>query len=140
MGTLLQDLRFAFRQLRRAPGFAVTAVLTLALGVGANTAIFSLVNTLLLKPLPVPNGQQIMAVVPRENSGPLQQAFSWPEFKEIRARSGQSFSDVYSSVLSLDGVATSGQQPDRIVTSFVTGNFFEALDLKPAAGRLFLRK
>jgi predicted permease len=139
MGTLLQDLRFAFRQLRKAPGFAVTAVLTLALGVGANTAIFSLVNTLLLKPLPVPNGQQIMAVVPRENSGPLQQAFSWPEFKEIRARSGQSFSDVYSSVLSLDGVATSGQQPDRIVTSFVTGNFFEALDLKPAAGRLFLR-
>ena len=139
MGTLLQDLRFAFRQLRNAPSFAVTAVLTLALGVGANTAIFSLVNTLLLKPLPVPHGEQIVMVAPRENRGPLQQAVSWPEFKEIRAQSGQSFSDVFASVLSLDGLAMPGQQPDRIITSFVTGNLFEGLGLKPAAGRLFLR-
>jgi predicted permease len=139
MGSLLQDLRFAFRQLRKAPSFAITAVLTLALGVGANTAIFSLVNTLLMKPLPVPRGEQIVTVAPRENSGPLQQTVSWPEFREIRAESGQSFSDVFAYVLSLDGLAMPGQQPDRIVTSFVTGNFFEGLGLKPAAGRLFLR-
>jgi predicted permease len=139
MGTLLQDLRFAFRQLRKAPSFAVTAVLTLALGVGANTAVFSLVNTLLLKPLPVPHGQQIITVVPRENNGPLQQAVSWPEFKEIRSQSGHSFSDVFAYVLSLDGLATAGQQPDRIVTGFVTGNYFEGMGLKPAVGRLFLR-
>jgi putative ABC transport system permease protein len=77
MGTLFQDLRFAFRQLRKAPSFAATAVLTLALGIGANTAIFSLVNSLLLKPLPVPSPEQIATLVPRENNGPLQQAFSW---------------------------------------------------------------
>src|ERR1700692_4003391 len=80
MVTLFQDLRFAFRQLRKAPSFTATALLTLALGIGANTAIFSLVNSLLLKPLPVPNPEQIAALAPRENSGPLQLGLSWNEF------------------------------------------------------------
>jgi predicted permease len=139
MVTLFQDLRFALRQLRKAPSFAATAVLTLALGVGANTAIFSLVNSLLLKPLPVANPKQITTLVPRENNGPLQQALSWNEYKQVRAQSGSSFSDVFAYTISLDGLAVKGQQPDRIMTAFVSGNFFEGLGLKPAAGRLFLR-
>jgi predicted permease len=139
MGTLFQDLRFAFRQLRKAPSFAATAVLTLALGIGANTAIFSLVNSLLIKPLPVPNAEQIATLAPRENNGPLQQVLSWNEFKQVRAQSGRSFSDIFASTLGLDGLAVKGQQPDRILTTFVSGNFFEGLGLKPAAGRLFLR-
>ena len=139
MGTLLQDLSFAFRQLRKAPSFAVTAVLTLALGIGANTAIFSLVDSILLKPLPVPNAKQIMSLALRDNNGPLQSAFSWPEFKEIRARSWHSFSDVFAYTISLDGFATPGQQPERIMTAYVSGDLFEGLGLKPAAGRLFLR-
>jgi predicted permease len=139
MGTLFQDLRFAFRQLGRAPSFAVTAVLTLALGIGANTAIFSLVNSLLLRPLPVPNAEQIATLVLRENSGPLQQTFAWPEFKEIRAQSGRSFGDVFAYTVSLDGFAVAGQQPQRVMTSYVSGNFFDGLGLKPAAGRLILR-
>ena len=139
MGTLLQDLRFTFRQLRKAPSFTLTAVLTLALGIGANTAIFSLVNSLLLKPLPVPHAEQIMTVVRRENNGPLQQALSWPEFKEIRTQGGRSFSDIFAYTVSLDGLGVKGQQPDRILTTYVSGNFFEGLELKPAAGRLFLR-
>jgi macrolide transport system ATP-binding/permease protein len=139
MGTLLQDLRFTFRQIRKAPSFTLTAVLTLALGVGANTAIFSLVNSLLLKPLPVPHSEQITTLVRRENNGPLQQTVSWPEFKEIRAQSGRSFSDVFAYTISLDGLAVKGQQPDRILTTYVSGNYFDGLGLKPAAGRLFLR-
>jgi predicted permease len=139
MGTLYQDLRFAIRQLRKAPSFAATAVLTLALGIGANTAIFSLVNSLLLKPLPVPNAEQIATLAPRESNGPLQQALSWNEYKQVRAQSGRSFSDLFAYTLSLDGLAVKGQQPDRILTTFVSGNFFEGLGLKPAAGRLFLR-
>jgi predicted permease len=139
MGTLLQDLRFALRQLRKAPSFAVTAVLTLALGVGANTAIFSIVNSLVLKPLPVENPQQIATLALGQNHGPILPFFSWPEYKEIRAQSRHSFSDVAVNGSGLDGFAMQGQQPQRIMTAYVSGNFFETFGLRPAAGRLFLR-
>jgi predicted permease len=138
MGTLIQDLRFAFPQLGRAPSFAITAVLTLALGIGANTAIFSLVNSLLLKPLPVENPGQIAELATGENHGALLPIFSYPEFKQIRAQSSRSFSAVTAHTLGLDGIALQGQQPERILTSYVSGNFFSAFGLKPAAGRLFL--
>jgi predicted permease len=138
MGNLLQDLRFAFRQLRKAPSFAVTAILTLALGIGANTAIFSLVNSLLLKPLPIANPQAFAMLGQRQNNGPLGTNFSWQEFKQIRAQSQGSFSHLFIHTLGLDGFAVEGQQPQRILTSFVSGNFFDALGLKPTAGRLLL--
>ncbi|MFY9852749.1 MAG: ABC transporter permease, partial [Terracidiphilus sp.] len=138
MGALFQDLRFAFRQLRKSPSFAITAVQTLALGIGANTAIFSLVNSLLLKPLPVANPQQVTMLAMRQNNGPQLQFFSWPEYKEIRSQSSRSFSYLIIHTLGLDGFATEGQQPQRILTSFVSGNFFEGFGLKPAAGRLLL--
>jgi putative ABC transport system permease protein len=139
MGVLLQDLRFTFRQLRKSPSFAVTAILTLALGIGANTAIFSLVNSFVLKPLPVENPQQIATLTYTQNHGPLQRAFSSPEFKAIRAQSRTSFSEVFAVGAGLDGFATAGQQPERIITAYVSGDFFPALGVKPAAGRLLLR-
>jgi len=138
MGALFQDLRFAFRQLRKSPSFAITAVLTLALGIGANTAIFSLVNSLLLKPLPVANPDQVAMLALRQNNGPQFPVFSWPEYKAIRDQSSRSFSYLIVHTLGLDGLATQGQQPQRIMTAFVSGNFFEGLGLKPAAGRLLL--
>jgi predicted permease len=138
MGTLFQDLRFAIRQLGKSPSFGIATVLTLALGIGANTAVFSLVNSLLLKPLPVPHPEQIATVVPRIGHGPIGQPFSWNEFKEIRRESGNVFSDVFASSMNIDGLAAPGQQPDRVMTAFVSGNFFDALRLKPAAGRLFM--
>jgi macrolide transport system ATP-binding/permease protein len=138
MGSLIQDLRFALRQLGRAPSFAVTAVLTLALGIGANTAIFSLVNTLVLKPLPVENPQKIAGLFLSQSHGPTLPFFSWPEFRHLQAQSRNSFSEVIANSTSMDGIATQGQQPQRIMTAFVSGNFFSALGLKPAAGRLFL--
>ena len=64
---------------------------------------------------------------------------SWNEYKQIREESGRSFSDVFAYPISLDGLAVPGQQPDRIMTTYVSGNFFDGLGLKPAAGRLFLR-
>jgi predicted permease len=134
---LLQDLRFAFRQFRKAPSFAVTAILTLALGIGANTAVFSLVNFILLKPLPVPHAAQLITLVSRQNSGSIQNLFSLPEFKAIRAQSGRSISNVVAYTISLDGFSALGQQPQRILTCYVSGNFFSGLGLTPVAGRLF---
>jgi predicted permease len=138
MGILFQDLRFAFRQIVKAPSFAVTAVLTLALGIGADTAIFSLVNSILLKPLPVPNAEQITTLVHRDSNSPLGQYFSWPEIKAIGSQSGRAFSTVFGYSLALDGLATPGQQPQRIYASYVSGNFFSGLGLNAALGRLFL--
>jgi len=138
MITLLQDLRFTLRQLRKSPSFAITAVLTLALGIGVNTAIFSLVNTLLIKPMAVPQAEQLTTLTLRENNGPMQNAFSVPEYKALCAAAGKSFSDIFAYGISLDGLAVNGQQPQRILTSYVSGNFFTGLGLKPAAGRLFL--
>jgi predicted permease len=139
MGNLIQDLRFTLRQLRRTPSFAITAVLTLALGIGANTAIFSLVNFFLLKPLPVANPGQISVITYRQNHGRLQRAFTWPEFKAIQAQGGRSFSDIFAITAGLDGFATEGRQPERITTAYVSGNFFDTTGVKPAAGRLIVR-
>jgi predicted permease len=139
MGILFQDLRFAFRQIRKAPGFTVTAVLTLALGIGANTAIFSLVDSFLLKPPAVANPRQITTLAFHQNNGQWESAFSWPEFKEVRAQSRNSFSDIIADTIGLDGFAMEGRQPERIMTGYVSGNFFDALGAQPAAGRLFLR-
>jgi macrolide transport system ATP-binding/permease protein len=138
VGSLIQDLRFAMRQLGRTPSFAITAVLTLALGIGANTAIFSLVNSIVLKPLPVENPEQIAGLALSQSHGPVLPFMSRQEFRQIRAQSRGSFSELIAHDLSLDGIATEGQQPQRILTSFVSGNFFSMLGLKPAAGRLFL--
>lgn len=139
MGILLQDLRFAFRQLRMAPSFTVTAVLTLALGIGANTAIFSIVNSVLFKPPAATNPEQITTLAFRQNNGGVEDTFSWPEFKEIRAQSGSSFSDITAFTIGLDGFAMEGRQPDRILNGYVSGNFFDALGAQPAAGRLLQR-
>ena len=79
METLIQDLRFALRQLGRSPSFAITAVLTLALGVGANTAIFSLVNSLLLKPMPVEKPDQIAELALGQSNSQMFPAMSVPE-------------------------------------------------------------
>lgn len=138
MENLLQDLRFAFRQFRKAPSFSLTAVLTLALGIGANTAVFSLINSILLKPLPVPHAEQLMTLVMRENSGSIQNFFSLPEFKALRGQDERSFSNVFAYTNSLDGFSVPGQQPERILTCYVSGNFFSGLGLQPVVGRLFL--
>ena len=136
MGNLVQDIRYAVRMLVKNPGFTAVAVLTLALGIGANTTIFSWVNSLLFKKSPVANSSQLVALSfhqPNSNAIPL---FSYPDFKDIRDQASSAV-DVFGYYMGIDGLSD-GAHADRIITNFVTGNYFTALGMKPALGRLIL--
>ena len=137
MATFMQDLRYATRMLWKSPAFTIVAVLTLALGIGANTAIFSIVDSFLLRPLPVKDAARLTVLACEQNQGPLQTQFSYPDLQEIREQTTNIFADMFGYSLGLDGMSVNGHA-DRIVTVYVTGNYFSALSLQPAAGRLLL--
>jgi hypothetical protein len=130
---LLQDIRYALRLWRRKPGFAFVAILTLALGVGANTAMFSIVNAVLLRPLAYPNSDRLVAVWTL--AGGRQGLLSYKEYEEIRRQSAS----IESMALHLGQSVnlTGGDEPQRLIGSFVSGSFFDALGLKAQRGRLF---
>jgi predicted permease len=138
---MLRDLRYALRTLRRNPGFAVVAIISLALGIGANAAIFSLAEFLLLRPLPVPRASEIVVVQAQlrgESTGFLQQAgLSYPDFIDLQRKS-RSFSGLAASQYFPFGIA-----PDRTTLpkmkygALVSGNFFSVLGVSPGLGRGF---
>jgi len=144
--TLWQDIRYGARMLRKDPGFTAVAVLTLALGIGANTAIFSMVDWLMFQRLPVqdPKALTYLGFV---RGGPLHTdvQFSFPEYQQITAECGAQFNGMAAMAF---GGASGGQSgPDGLTfqgkthpvqTYFVTGNFFSVLGLKPAMGRFFV--
>jgi len=135
---LLQDLRYGVRMLRKSPGFTAVAVLTLALGIGANTAIFSMVDWLILRPLPVAKAEQITSLALQEISGGYSNGFSYPDFEDIRDQSTAVFSQVAGvQPWEMDGLSTEGRD-EPIWTSYVTGNFFETMGVKPALGSFIL--
>jgi len=136
MQTFWQDIRFAARMLIKNAGFTAIAVLTLALGIGANTAIFSLVNSLLLRPLPVKDPAQIIVLGFRQEHGPVLSQASYPDWQAISEQKESPFSSVIGSELSSDGISLDGKSYS-LLTNYVTGNYFEALGLRPALGRLF---
>ncbi|MGH9144811.1 MAG: ABC transporter permease [Vicinamibacterales bacterium] len=131
---LLQDVRYALRLWRRRPAFAAVAILTLALGVGANTAMFSIVNAVLLRPLPYPNADRLVSVYAKSKSF-RQGLLSYAEYEAIRARSGtiESIGLYLGQSVNLTG----SNEPQRLVGSFVSGSFFDVLGLKAERGRLF---
>ncbi len=135
MDTLYKDIRYAIRSLAKRPGFAVIAVITLALGIGANTAIFSLVNTVLLRPLPVPQPEQIVSVALRGKSDSIL-AFSYPNYKDFRDRN-----QVLSGLLAYRFVPMSLSRDganERIWGYEVSGNYFDMLGVQAIKGRTFL--
>ena len=137
MTGLLQDLRYAIRQLRNKPGFALTAVITLALGIGANVAIFSIVNGIILRPLPVPQPRQITVLAAQQQGAPLGIfSLSYPELVDFR-KQADTYSDLFAYGVDLEGMSADNRA-DHFLASFVTGNYFSALGLKPELGRLFL--
>ncbi|MFL5238563.1 MAG: ABC transporter permease, partial [Rhizomicrobium sp.] len=131
----MNDLRFAFRQLRKSPGFTVIAVLTLALGIGANSAIFSVVNHVLLRPLPYPQPERIVYL--NETTGGASGAIALPDYLDWKKDSA-SFEHLALSRLesrNLSGIA--GREPERISVAYVTANFFNVIGLAPQLGRTF---
>ena len=132
-----RDLRYAVRQLLHNPGFAAIAIVTLALGIGVNTAIFSMVNGLLFRSLHIENESQVRTIGFRQKGGPYQPQMSKPEMDAVAAQMKGVFSEVFAGQYGLDGLTVEGSQPDRLFTEYVTGNYFSALGVQPALGRLF---
>jgi predicted permease len=134
--TAAQDIRYGLRNLARNPGFALTVLLTMALGIGANSAIFSVVNGVLLRPLPFKNGDRI--VVLRQGQGDTvanQMGFSPKDIADYRR--ARSFSDVvefHNMFFTLLGRA----EPERVSTGVVSANFFDVLGVSPLYGRSFV--
>ena len=135
METLIKDIRFGVRSLLARPGFTVLAVFTLALGIGACTAIFSVVDGVLLRPLPYPHPEEIVQL--REiNSAGRQISFAEPNFRDVRSRS-RTFEAVaqYNGALT---TVTGGSEPVRAAVIVVSSDFFRVLGSQPVAGRAFL--
>src|SRR5689334_4533002 len=134
--SLIQDLRYGFRMLVKNPGFTVVALLALALGIGANTALFSVVYGVLLKPLPYAQGDELVVLrqdFPRANAVNI--GFSVKEIKDYRdqARSMAQLEEYHQmSFILLDG-----QEPDEVRTGVVSAHFFDLLGIKPYLGRFF---
>jgi predicted permease len=132
--TAMQDLRYALRGLRRSPGFAATAIVSLGLGIGANTAIFSFVSALLLKQLPVPEPARLVQLAGYEDGKLTNSAFSYPFLSELD-KANRSFDGLAGRYpvrvnLTSDGVA------EPLNGEVVTGSYFKTLQVKPALGRL----
>jgi predicted permease len=134
MRTLIQDIRYGVRMLMKNPAMTLVAALTLALGIGANTTIFSAVNGLILRPLPVANADRLVVFGAQSHAGNQFAAFAFPDFQDIRSQA-ERFSDVIAYTLSLAGMDADGKV-EPVLFSYVSSNFFTALGLKPAAGRL----
>jgi predicted permease len=133
--TTWQDVRYAVRTLRRSPGFTAVAVLSLALGIGANTAIFSLINTLMLRSLPVSHPEQLVELLSRYPGEPRLSSFSWRHYEHFRDRN-QSFSDLLAVSRARFQIAAEGSDAETIEGEYVSGNFFTALGVRPALGRV----
>jgi predicted permease len=135
METLAKDLRYAFRMLIKSPGFTLIAVLALALGIGANTAIFSVFNGMLWRPLPVKDAQQLVAVATKSRSVDFPLNLSYPDFQDFRQLKTV-FSDLIVYTPSPVSLEAAGR-PERAWVEMVSGNYFSVLGLEAVRGRTF---
>ncbi|MBA3805269.1 MAG: ABC transporter permease, partial [Acidobacteria bacterium] len=136
METLLKDVRYGLRMLRKSPGLTIVAVISLGLGIAANTAIFSVVNAVLLKPLPVAEPGSVVALYTSDYSGPLYGSSSYPDYLAFRDQS-----EVLSGLVAYTPRPlsfNSGDHSERVFGEIVTGNYFDVLGIKPEQGRTFL--
>ena len=133
MFTLAQDLRFALRQLRKSPGYAIVAMVTLALGIGANTAIFLLTWSILLRSLPVPDPNQLIRYTFRKGESDI--GLSYPQYVALKKQ--QNVATGLFAWTSNDATMTRNGHSQKIPIALTTGSLFPVLQLQPALGRAF---
>src|SRR5271163_4697402 len=134
MESLIQDLKYAARVLLKSPGFVLIAVLTLALGIGANTALFSVVNGVLLRPLPYPRPSELV-VLSEKTANFESSSISYPNFLDWQ-RSNSSFTSI-AAYRGDDFSITGSGEAERVRVGMVSANFFEILGVSPTRGRSF---
>ena len=134
METLVQDVRFSLRALRKSPGFTITAVLTLTLAIGANAVVFGVLNALILRPLNVPQAESLFVI----QHGSDVASHSYPDYLDLRQRN-QSFDDVAVFAISQSGLAglDTGKDPSNVWQYETSGNYFDVLRIQPYIGRFF---
>ncbi|MFZ1218270.1 MAG: ABC transporter permease [Chthoniobacterales bacterium] len=138
MNTLFQDLRYGFRMLLKHKGFTAVAILALGLGVGANTAIFSLVNGVLLRPLPFPDAQRIVFFEGRNPTAGINESnISYPDFLDWSAQTDL-FAATCAFYTANSNLGADGAEPERVPRAGVTTGFFAVLGVQPALGRAFV--
>ena len=135
MENFWKDLRYAFRMLLKNPGFTLIAILALGLGIGANTAIFSVFNGLLWRPLPVKDPQQLVVLVSKSRDLEFTIPLSYPDFQDYRQLHSV-FSDLAAFVPNPVSFGVAGR-PERVWTESVSGNYFSVLGVEAIRGRTF---
>jgi predicted permease len=133
---LAQDIRFALRQLAKSPAFTLAAVLTLAVGIGANTAVFSIVNSFLFRPLPVKDPAHLVVIAYQDPKANYPHEISNADFQDFQAHS-EVISDMTAFLVNFAGLST-GNRSERVLVTYAKGNYFSSLGIQPALGRLFL--
>lgn len=137
MQTLLYDLRYTLRGLARTRGFTAAAIASLALGIGANTLIFTFLDALFLAPLPVAAPDRLVSLYEQDTHSPELLPFSWPNYEDLR-RANPVFSDVAAAHEQQLSLAGGSDEPAMLPGMMVSGNYFEVLGLAPYRGRFFL--
>src|SRR5262245_8995813 len=136
MDNLIQDIRYGIRMLLKSPSVSIVATIALALGIGANTAIFTVVNAVLLKPLPFPEPESLMAVFETDQQrGQLRGSYSYPNYFDLRDQN-----NVFEHIASYhdsDFIMTGRGEPARLSGGVVTANLFTLLRVSPEFGRNF---
>jgi predicted permease len=134
--TLLQDIRNGLRMFHRSPSFALAAMATLGLGIGVNTAVFSVVNAIVLRPLPVRDSDRLVVIASQRASNRTLGGVSFEDLQDYRRATANLFEDIAGYSVGFLGLAPIGSGPQRVLVTWVTGNYFQLLDIRPTLGRL----
>jgi putative ABC transport system permease protein len=137
MDSIIKDIRYGVRGLLKRPGFTVIALVALALGIGANTAIFSLVNAVILRPLPFPESDRLVWVFGNISNGGNRASVSPPDFLDYRSQNKTFEQFAASGISAVPKSLTGSGEPERLTASAVSGNYFDVFGVAPAIGRGF---